>query len=395
MAALFAAKAGRKTVLLEGKTRPGAKILISGGGRCNVLPSEVDLEDFSTDSSRKTLRNILGGWPLAEVGAFFEEELGVPLKLEPTGKLFPQSDRARDVLEALLSANRQAGVTLQCDFRLTSFTRDADRFRLKPRSGAELTASRVILATGGLSVPNTGSDGEGLSMLSRLGHEVVTTRPALVPLLARDGAWKQISGVAAPARISARRGDRTLAARSGDFLFTHRGFSGPVVLDMSEFVTHPDNADVVLTVEWLAEGGTSLDWGTLLKARGSATVSSLLRRHLPRRLAEFVAGQAGVPGEQRLAELPRESRLKLLTGLAAWPLPLSGDEGFKKAEVTAGGIPLAEIRPKTLESRLVPDLFLCGELLDVTGRIGGFNFLWAWVSGRRAGEGAARLAPAS
>lgn len=393
IAALFAARAGRNTVLLEGKSRPGAKILISGGGRCNVLPSVSTLEDFSTGSSRNILRNILGSWPLADVREFFETDLGVPLKCEETGKLFPRSDRARDVLNVLLEGCHSAGVDLRCNFRLANFKSMSEGgFELKARGGEQLTASRVVLATGGLSVPNTGSDGEGLRMLERAGHELLPTRPALVPLLASSGPWRQLAGLACPAKLTARRGDKVLAERSGDFLFTHRGFSGPVVLDVSEFLSNGAESihtDVCVTVQWLASDGSPLAWNEMLRSGGAGTVGNVLRRHLPNRLAEFALTQSRVADDQRLASLARAARATLVDALEAWPLPVSGHEGFRKAEVTAGGVRLAEIKAKTLESRLVPDLYLCGELLDVTGRIGGFNFLWAWVSGRRAGLAAA------
>jgi len=385
-AALFAARAGARVALLESKARPGAKILISGGGRCNVLPSQATVDDFRTDGSRASLRNILGSWPLDEVRGFFERDLRVVLKREPTGKLFPVSDRARDVLDALLRACSEAGVELVTGFRVTAVVAEQGSFVLEAADGRQLAASRLVMATGGLSVPNTGSDGWGIEMLRALGHEVVAPRPALVPLLAPSGPWRELAGVSALARIDAVADQRVVDRFDGSFLFTHRGFSGPVVLDASGAVTDP-RASVHLCVRWL---GPTTGWDDELRADGAGTIGGALRRHLPRRLADLVCTLAGMDVGRRTAEIGRDERGSLVAALERWQLPVEGHEGYKKAEVTAGGVALSQVATKTLESRRVPGLYLCGELLDVVGRIGGYNFLWAWVSGRRAGAAAAR-----
>lgn len=387
-AALFAAREGVRVVLLEGKPRPGAKILISGGGRCNVLPSSAALSDFDTSGSARVLRNILASWPLERVREFFEHDLGVELVCEETGKLFPASNRARDVLDALLEACSRAGVDLRCGYRMASLEPEGDGFVLGAGDGRSLRARRVVLATGGLSVPKTGSDGAGLAMLSAMGHTIEPTRPALVPLVAAAGPWRDLAGVSAPARIHAMVAAREVDCHEGGFLFTHRGFSGPVVLDASAWVTSAREGERArLVVQWL---GPSDSWDDELRQSERGSVVGVLRRYLPRRLAELVLVLAGIDASRRVAELDRSSRRALVRCLDAWPLPVEGHEGYAKAEVTAGGVALSEVVTKTLESRCTPGLYLCGELLDVTGRIGGFNFLWAWVSGRLAGAAAAR-----
>ena len=394
-AAIFAARAGVRVLLLESRPQPGAKIRVSGGGRCNVLPSEVSLDDFWTSGSVPALRNVLRSWPLVEVREYFETELAVPLKVEASGKMFPQSNDARDVVRALLEECERCGVFLRGGFRVQALrpctTEAKMSFGIEGEDGDVVRAQRVVMATGGLSLPRTGSDGAGLEMLGTLGHEIRPTYPALVPLLSDDARLHSLSGLSLPVELGVWEATRLLERRRGDFLFTHRGFSGPVVLDVSRHLAAPRAADESppsLRVAWRGEGAP--DWDALLRAGGPQQVSTVLRGELPRRLVSVLLEVTGVPPEQPLSRLSRQQRGSLVESLTAFRLPVTGTEGYATAEVTAGGVPLSELHLKTLESRRVPGLHLCGELLDVVGRIGGYNFLWAWVSGRRAGEGAAR-----
>jgi hypothetical protein len=386
-AAIFAARHGARVLLLETRPKPGAKIRVSGGGRCNVLPSEATPDDFHTLGSRNAVRNILASWPLSSVRAFFEDDLGIPLKTESTGKVFPVSNRSKDVVQALLDACDAAGVELATDFRVVGVRPPDERrdgFRIRGASGETIRATRLILATGGLSLPLTGSDGFGLRLGEKLGHQVAPTHPALVPLLA-SRAWTDLSGVSVPVRLTAHQGDRVLHAYEGDFLFTHRGFSGPVVLDVSRHVTAPGAEGTSIRVHW----GDVPDWDAALRTGGKGTVGTVVRDPLPRRLADALLNAAGVDAAARRSELSRSDRARLVDVLGRFPLPVAGSEGYRTAEVTAGGVLLDEVVTKSLESRIVPGLHLCGEVLDVTGRLGGYNFLWAWVSGRRAGIAAA------
>ncbi len=393
-AAIFAGRAGARIALLEGRPRPGAKIRASGGGRCNVLPSEVSPADFHTAGSPHTLRNILGSWPLDQVRSFFTHDLGVPLKREATGKLFPVDDDPRRVVAALLEACARAGAALLGDHRVVAVRREehpsGPLHVLALAGGGALRCRRLVLATGGLSLPKTGSDGAGYRFARALGHTLAATYPALVPLLSRDARWSALAGVTVTVELSARRGGRLLERREGGFLFTHRGFSGPVVLDLSRWVTAPAGGEVELRARW--GGAAAPDWEATLRGAGGRGAAALLAEHLPRRLALLLLELAGVPPDARPAGLPRPARRALAGWLAACPLPVAGDEGYRIAEVTGGGVPLAEISPRTLESRRAPGLYLAGEMLDATGRIGGYNFLWAWVTGQLAGMAAGAAA---
>jgi predicted Rossmann fold flavoprotein len=391
MAAIFAASGGAETLLLERTRDGGRKILISGGGRCNILPARVDERRFVTDSSRNTLRKILRSWPLADQVAFFERELGLPLVEEKeTAKLFPVSNRARDVRDGLLALARRRGVRFLPETKVTDLAPAPAGWTVKREGDAPITVDSVIVATGGLSVPTTGSDGAGLNMLAGLGHTIHETYPALTPIVAEPAPLGALAGVSLPVAITARDEGRTATSTDG-FLFTHRGYSGPSVLDVSHVLVRSrtgGDGTARLVVRW-----TDLDdagWETALKAEGTGTVAGVLRRSLPERLALALAGMAGVDAARPLAQLRREERLRLIDVLVRGTLPWTGDEGYKKAEVTGGGVGLDEIDPRTMESRRHRDLFVCGEALDAFGPIGGYNFLWAWATGRAAGHGIAR-----
>jgi predicted Rossmann fold flavoprotein len=393
-AGIFAGRRGVPPLVLETRERPGAKIRVSGGGRCNVLPSRSSPEDFHTEGSRHSLRNLLASWPLERVTEFFECELGVALKVEETGKVFPVSDDPREVVAALLGALESAGGRLAAPLRIAALRRiEAEesacgaRFELTSAEGERLLARRVVLATGGRSLPKTGSDGAGLELAAQLGHRPRPSYPALVPLLATDPTWSELAGLSVRARLGVERAGKTVLEREGDLLFTHRGFSGPVVLDVSWQLTAPFAAGSSLRARWL--GQSKPDWDAWLRQGGARPLEHALREELPRRLAQRLIAQSGVPADRQLSQLSRDERRHLVQALDACPLAVHGDEGYRVAEVTGGGIPLEEVEATGLESRVVPGLHLAGEVLDVQGRIGGFNFLWAWVSGRKAGEGAA------
>jgi predicted Rossmann fold flavoprotein len=392
LAAIFAARGGVEPLLLETRPTPGAKIRVSGGGRCNLLPSRLGLDDFSTEGSRRALRNVLFSWPLDEVRAFFERDHGIALEVEASGKIFPRSDDAREVVAALLRESARVGVTLRGGFRVVGLRHaEGGAFVLDAADGRSIRARRVVLATGGLSLPKTGSDGGGYALARSLGHGLAPTFPALVPLLSSDPRWTALAGVSCRARLRAVRdagdAERILEERAGDLLFTHRGFSGPLVLDMSHHVTRPgSDSGTRLVLGFAAEAGDGglSSWDERLRL-GRGTVGGVLRRALPRRLADEIASLAAVSPEQALAELTRPDRQSLTKCLDALPLPVAGSEGYRTAEVTGGGIPLSEVSLRTLESRIAPGLYLAGEMLDAFGRIGGYNFLWAWVTGRKVG----------
>ncbi|MEX0907733.1 MAG: aminoacetone oxidase family FAD-binding enzyme [Gemmatimonadota bacterium] len=391
MAASFAATGERPVILLEKTKDGGRKILISGGGRCNVLPSSLTPSQYVTESSPNALRNMLLSWPLAEQRRFFEQDLGIPLALErESGKLFPVSNRARDVRDALVKRAVDHGVDIRFGVAADGIRAAAPHvWTVRTADGSEISAAAVIVATGGLSVPQTGSDGLGLRVLADLGHSIHTTYPALTPLTAAGAPHEQLAGVSLRVKLMAPMA-RGPFVTEGGFLFTHRGYSGPAVLDISHIAVRARLAarPLHMLVQW-----TELDtpaWDRELRQQGAGQVAPLLRRRLPTRLADALIAEAAVDPQQTLAALKREDRSRLVTMLTRYPLPCTGDEGYRKAEVTGGGVVLGEVDPRTMQSRLHPGLYLCGEVLDAFGPIGGYNFAWAWATGRLAGLAAAQ-----
>lgn len=382
MAAIFAARGGADVLLLERMKDGGRKILISGGGRCNVLPSELDPKQYFTTSSPNSLRKILLSWPLAEQRRFFEQELQIPLSLEEeSGKLFPVSNQARHVRDALLSEAKRAGAKVRHNAYVVDLVPAGAGWRVQLEGGEAIPAGGVIVASGGLSVPATGSDGTGLRVVEKLGHTIHPLFPALTPLTCTPPKHADLAGVSLTVTLSA---PSSKFSTRGGFLFTHRGYSGPAVLDISHFAITKREP---IYVQWTERDEAG--WDELLRS-GRGTVGAIVRRELPVRLTDALLREARVDAERTTAQLKKEERSRLTTVLARYQLPYTGDEGYKKAEVTGGGVALAEIDPRTMESRVNAGLYLCGEILDAFGPIGGYNFAWAWASGRAAGMAAAR-----
>ena len=308
---------------------------------------------------------------------------------EPGGKLFPDSNRSRDVLDALLREADALGVELLADHRVLDVVRDGERFRvLTPRR--EIAASAVVLATGGLSLPKTGSDGAGFAIARRLGHSVTPTTPGLAPLLLggaddRDAWHRELSGVAQDVELTLWVDGSAAVRIEGALLWTHFGVSGPAALDMSRHWLRAqlEGREARLTVSFCL--GLTFDdvdrrWTALAVERPKAAVQSGLATMVPASVAAALLHRLQIDASIALAHFARDDRRRLAQALIAWPLSVTGSRGYNYAEVTAGGVPLTEIDPATMESRICPRLFLVGEMLDVDGRIGGFNFQWAWSS---------------
>lgn len=332
------------------------------------------------------IRRVLRGFPVDDTVAFFRE-IGVPLHEEPGGKLFPDSNRARDVLNALVNEASRAGVTIVTQSRVSDVARTSGGFELATTSG-DLSAARVVLATGGRSLPKSGSDGAGFEIAKRLGHTIVPTTPGLVPLILddeRQAMHRQLSGVAHEAELTLWVDDAVEIRLSGSLLWTHFGISGPVTLDMSRHWLRArlEHRRARLTVSF-CPGHTFDDverwWTTRTGERPHTSVSTRVSTLVPASVAEALLARVNVNGATTLAHLSRDDRRNISHALVQWPLAVKGDRGYNYAEVTAGGVSLDEIDPATMTSRVCPGLSLVGEILDVDGRIGGFNFQWAWSS---------------
>ncbi len=393
-AGLMAAISARRTnpacrvLVMDGARKLGAKILIAGGGRCNVTHYQVDESAFA-GSSRPAIRKVLGRFDVTKTITFFEE-LGVELKREETGKLFPVTDDARTVLNALLAEARRRGVEVQHPRRVTAIEPG-----LVVTAESPVEADRVIIATGGKSIPKSGSDGFGYELVKVLGHTVTPlVTPGLVPLtLPSDHFLCSLSGVTLDATITLRSSTgKSLVSFTNSTLLTHFGLSGPSLLDISRYYLHAVASDpeATLFVNFLPNSSEDALASELQSLR-SKSVGGFLRECLPERLARALCDHAGVDPATRGDALKRDARRALAAAVCNLPLPVTGSSGYNFAEVTAGGVPLSELHLDTMASRVCPGLYLCGEICDVDGRIGGFNFQWAWSSGYVAGTAAATV----
>jgi predicted Rossmann fold flavoprotein len=373
-------------LVLEAAREPGRKIVVSGGGRCNVLPVGDAPGRFVSSSPGRLVKRALDRFPLADQRGFFEELLGGPLHAEGE-KLFPSSERSRDVRDALAERAKALGAEIRTGTVCRSLAPTAGGFTVGI-DGRPVEARTVVLATGGRSVLAGGADAAGFDLVARLGHTIRPLFPALVPMVAQDehhaAPHRALSGLSADARVAVTAGGHAASARGG-FLFTHRGYSGPAVLDIAHAVeiARLERKPFRVTVCF----GDGLDWDSLFRG-ASGPPAALLRRHFPDRLAELLVAASGV-GTTTLQRLTREGRAALVRAINAFELPVTGTEGYRTAEVTGGGIALEEVDPGSGGSRLVPGLFFAGEILDAFGPIGGFNFQWAWATGRTAGRAAA------
>ncbi len=403
IAATRAAERGRRTLLLEKNRKPGAKILMSGGTRCNIT-HQTDARGIVTAFGRqgRFLHSALAALGPQDVVELFAAE-GVATKVEETGKVFPVSDRATDVLQALLSRLRRSGCELALGEPLDRLENVESGFELVTSARA-LHADRVIVTTGGQSYPGCGTTGDGYDWMSSLGHTIVTPRPALTPITTNADWVRALRGVTIPDVVvrllpgesavaeapQRNKKSRYLDECRGSFLFTHFGLSGPVALDISRTITaHPQPHTLVLECDFLPATEIVPLGDQLARdfaADGKKQVMGILARHIPRRLAEAIGLSLGLPQELKAAEVSKRQRQALVAAIKQNRIPVSGTRGFGKAEVTSGGVSLAEVDSRTMQSKRVPNLFIAGELLDLDGPIGGYNFQAAFSTAWLAGE---------
>jgi len=389
MAAIQAAGRGRRTVLLEKNQRPGLKILISGGGRCNLTTTRQgkDLEQQYGKRRGRWLRHALRSFPPTALRAFVEAA-GVPLQEEDLEKLFPVSQKAKDVVDATLRRCDEAGVTLVREAPVTEVARDGARFSVRTPRG-RFVAESLVLATGGLSYPKTGATGDGYAWCRSFGHTITATHPALAPLRVDERWVHELQGIVlhdVDIACVGRDGKETLRRRR-PILFTHKGLSGPAPMDLAGDVEE-QRGDAQARFDFVPETHREQleqDWLATAKAHGTRRVDALLPRALPERMRQALIAQSGAAPEMTLAGLSKDARRALLTAVKDLRVSVPKSLGYGAAEVTRGGVALDEVDARTMQSKLQPGLFLCGELLDVDGPIGGFNFQAAFATGRLAG----------
>jgi predicted Rossmann fold flavoprotein len=408
LAAARSAERGRRTLLVEKNRKPGVKILMSGGTRCNIT-HDCDAAGIiaAFGSAGPFLHSPLAALSPRDLIELLNAE-GLPTKVEPGGKVFPQSDRAADVLNALLRRLHGSGAELALAEPVIALERVDVGFAVRT-THRRLGGSKLIITTGGKSYAGCGTTGDGYAWLAALGHAIRRPRPALVPLTSEEPWLRELSGITVPdvrlqvfdpqlVENAARKRKRSglppgvRMERRGSLLFTHFGLSGPVVLDVSRAVTAAANLRELVIVADVLPDIAAHEADAHLQAAcikdGKRLVAVVVSDWLPRRLVDALLARAGVPPDRRAAELSNAERARLVDQLKRCAIRVTGSRGFEKAEVTAGGVALEEIDSRTMESKRVPNLFLAGEILDLDGFIGGYNFQAAFSTGWLAGESA-------
>ena len=393
MAAVTAARQGAKVVLIEPNEKVGRKLYITGKGRCNVTNDcRVDRLLASVPRNGKFLYSAFSRFSPQDTIAFFEK-LGVPLKVERGNRVFPQSDRAADVIDALWKELRRCRVELRQD-RVTEGAVSGGRGSgVKLEKAGLVNCEAVLLATGGASYPRTGSTGDGYRIAEALGHTITPIRGSLVPLESEDRACSQLQGLSlrnVVLRMKNQRG-KTVYQEQGELLFTHFGLSGPLVLSASahmdfardRYAAHID-LKPALDEEKL-DARLLRDFGE----RANQDVSNALGALVPRSMIPVMAERTGIDGQTKVRDIRREQRRRLLDALKDFTVDISGPRPVEEAIVTAGGVKVSQVDPKTMQSKLVQGLYFAGELLDVDGYTGGFNLQIAWSTGYAAGLAAA------
>ncbi len=375
MCAAIAGQRGQRVVVLEKAEKPGKKILISGGGRCNFTNLGAGPANFIS-ANPHFAKSALARYTPADFLALVEKH-GIAWHEKTLGQLFCDGS-AKQIVQMLLDECPEGLVDVICDADVTDVVREGDQYGVVV-SGQSYTAPALVIATGGPSIPKMGASGIAYDLARQFGLKIVEPRPALVPLTlgGEDVLFRELSGVSAPVRASAGKSSFDEAA-----LFTHRGLSGPAILQISSYWRHGDEVAIAFLPE--AES----DWLIAAKRdRPRATVKAVLRDHLPDRLADALSERLGL--ERELGNLPDKDLRAAAHQLSNWRFSPNGTEGFAKAEVTLGGIATSELSSRTMEANRVPGLYVIGEAVDVTGWLGGYNFQWAWASGVAAAEGIA------
>jgi predicted Rossmann fold flavoprotein len=395
MAAIAAARSGAKVILLEQLNRVGKKLLATGNGRCNLTNVDPNIERYHS-SHPEFPKDALSQFGYDETIAFFEE-LGIAHKVEELGKVFPYSDQASSVLDVIRWEMEKLGIEERVDCEVIAINPSKKGFSLVLKNDEQISADAVILATGGKANPNLGSTGSGYILARKLGHSITSTFPSLVQLNLNASFLRALKGIKFIGTAAIYDGEACLCRDDGEILFTDYGISGPPIFQLSRSAGELliKNRKPTLMVDMfpkLTEGQLTEALGIRFICRPSKSAEFSLVGMLNKRLIPTVLREAGITDLSRTCgSISQAERASLAAILKGWSFQVTGTQSWGQAQVTAGGVDVTEVNPNTMESRLVPGLYLCGELLDVDGDCGGFNLQWAWSSGYCAGVNAAAL----
>ena len=391
MAAIETAKRGRRVLLLEKNSKPGVKILMSGGTRCNLTQNTDTAGILSAFGKEgRFLHSALAAFSNTDLIDFFNQRR-VPTKIEPTGKVFPRSDRAKDVLDALVSDAAENNVALNLNEPVHTIESADNTFQVHTQH-AIYRVEQVLITTGGLSYPGCGTTGDGYQWCKQFGHSIVKTVPALVPLKTPDQSWtRDLKGLTLEnVELSIINSlQKTLATTRGSTLFTHLGVSGPSAMNISRAISYSDESDLFLLINFLPHLNIEQKFSylkNLFREQAKKQIGTALRDLLPIRVINVLLEQSKINPTSRCAEVSKANIRRLTEALHGLATKVTGTLGFTKAEVTAGGVNLLEIDSKTMESKCQAGLFLAGEILNLDGPIGGYNFTAAFATGFLAGQ---------
>jgi len=392
IAAGRAAELGAKVVLIEKNDRPGRKLLMTGNGRCNLTHAEPDTRRLVERYGRegKFLFSPFSVFGVSEVVEFFRAQ-GVPTKVEEDGRVFPVSDKASDVLSALLDYMKKGGVKLKTGISVTGLENDGDRITKALYAGGEIPADSFIVCTGGRSYPATGSTGEGYGWMKRLGHTVIAPAPSLVPVTVKEEWVKELEGASFQGTgIYLYQDGRKKAGCTGEGVFTRNGISGPSVLNLSKKLRELATVgEVKLVLDLMPDtdiAGLDARMVSMFKDNPNRLLKNSLGDMLSPKMLPLVMKLAGIPEDSVINGVQRDRRLALVKLVKGLEFTVRGLGGFEKAMVTSGGVSLKEIDSRTMRSKVIENLYLAGEIIDLDGPTGGYNLQICWSTGYVAGE---------
>ena len=390
MAAITAKKSGKEVVILERKDRILKKVLITGNGRCNITNVNANISNYF-GKNISSVENILNRFTPQDTMDFFNE-LGIVCNEENRGKVYPLSGQASSVVDALRFEAEKLGIKIETEFYVRKIEKDGFKFRIYSEDRKKIEAGRVIIAAGGQSYPELGSNGSGFELAKELGHSVTKLSPSIVQLKTEKNQVKGLQGIKTDVAVTAYGDNKKICTYDGELLFTDYGISGNVVFNIS-FVM-PLYKNVEFEIDFMEK----FDYNELyemLKERkrilSHLTMENYFNGMINKKLGQFLSKVSGIEKLSKPVKDLNDSDIrKLCTVLKKYRVKILETTGFKNAQVTAGGVSLDEVNIETLESKIVKGLYFSGEVLDVYGECGGFNLQWAWASGYIAGENAAK-----
>ena len=390
IAAITAKKSGKEVVILERKDRILKKVLITGNGRCNITNVNADISNYF-GGNIFSVENILNKFTPQDTMDFFNG-LGIVCNEENRGKVYPLSGQASSVVDALRFEAEKLGIKIETEFYVRKIEKDGFKFKIYSEDKKKIEAGRVILAAGGQSYPELGSNGSGFELAKELGHSVTKLSPSIVQLKTEKNQVKGLQGIKTDVAVTAYGDNKKICTYDGELLFTDYGISGNVVFNIS-FVM-PLYKNVEFEIDFMEK----FDYNELyemLKERkkimSHLTMENYFNGMINKKLGQFLSKVSGIEKLSKpVKDLSDSDIRKLCTVLKKYRVKILETTGFKNAQVTAGGVSLDEVNTETLESKIVKGLYFSGEVLDVYGECGGFNLQWAWASGHIAGENAAK-----